>query len=123
VLLVTNQSAVGRGLATVGEVDKIHLHLARKVRQHGGHIEAFLVCPHTPDDGCDCRKPAPGLLFQARDRYGVDLNSAVMIGDWETDTQAARAAGCTSILVLGGRSGEKIRDDADHTVKDISEAV
>ena len=123
VLVVTNQSAIGRGFTTMAEVDSMHRQLAFEVSCVGGKIEAFLVCPHTPDDGCDCRKPAPGLLFQARDRYGVDLDSAVMIGDWETDAQAARAAGCTSILVLEGRSGDKSGNGADHTVKDISEAV
>jgi histidinol-phosphate phosphatase family protein len=122
IFVVTNQSAIGRGLTTHAEVDLMHTYLARQARRFGGDIEAFLVCPHTPDDGCDCRKPLPGLLFQARDRYGVDLDSAVMIGDWETDTQAARAAGCTSILVTDGRSSGK-GGDADHTVKDISEAV
>lgn len=123
VFVVTNQSAIGRGLTTLAQVDKIHSRLAREVRRFGGEIEAFLVCPHTPEDGCECRKPAPGLLFQARDRYGVDLDSAVMIGDWETDAQAARAAGCTSILVMDGRAGDKAGNGADHTVKDISEAV
>jgi histidinol-phosphate phosphatase family protein len=123
VFVVTNQSAIGRGLTTLAKVDRIHSRLAREVRRFGGEIEAFLVCPHTPEDGCECRKPAPGLLFQARDRYGVDLDSAVMIGDWETDAQAARAAGCTSILVMDGRAGDKARSGADHTVKDISEAV
>jgi D-sedoheptulose 7-phosphate isomerase len=123
VFVVTNQSAIGRGLTTHAKVDRIHSHLSREARRFGGKIEAFLVCPHTPEDGCDCRKPAPGLLFQARDRYGVDLNSAVMIGDWETDTRAARAAGCTSILVMNGRAGHTAVHEADHTVKDISEAV
>jgi D-sedoheptulose 7-phosphate isomerase len=123
VFVVTNQSAIGRGLTTLAKVDRIHSHLAREVRRFGGEIEAFLVCPHTPEDGCECRKPAPGLLFQARDRYGVDLDSAVMIGDWETDAQAARAAGCTSILLMDGRAGDKSAHTADHTVKDMSEAV
>jgi histidinol-phosphate phosphatase family protein len=123
VFVVTNQSAIGRGLTTHAKVDRMHSHLARQVQRVGGKIEAFLVCPHTPEDGCDCRKPAPGLLFQARDRYGVDLDSAVMIGDWDTDTRAARAAGCTSILVMNGRAGHSAVHEADHTVNDISEAV
>lgn len=123
IFVVTNQSAIGRGFTTRAEVDSMHSRLASEARHFGGEIEAFLVCPHAPDDGCDCRKPAAGLLYQARDRYGVDLDSAVMIGDWETDAQAARAAGCTSILVMDGRAGDKAGNGADHTVKDISEAV
>lgn len=123
IFVLTNQSAIGQGLTTSDEVESMHRQLAFEVSCAGGEIEAFLVCPHTPDDGCDCRKPAPGLLFQARDRYGVDLNSAVMIGDWETDAQAARNAGCSSILILDGRSGDKTASEADHMVKDLSEAV
>jgi histidinol-phosphate phosphatase family protein len=124
VFVVTNQSAIGRGLTTSAEVESIHRQLAFEASSVGGNIEAFLVCPHTPEDGCACRKPAPGLFYQARDRYGVDLESAVMIGDWETDVLAARAAGCTSILVMDGRdNGRKTQNWADHTVRDISEAV
>jgi histidinol-phosphate phosphatase family protein len=123
VFVVTNQSAIGRGLTTHAKVNRIHSHLAREAKRFGGEIEAFLVCPHTPDDRCDCRKPAPGLLYQARDRYGVDLDSAVMIGDWHTDTQAARAAGCISIQVADGRASDESANEADHTVKDITEAV
>ena len=123
VFVVTNQSAIGRGLTTFAEVDSMHRQLAFEVSCLGGHIEAFLVCPHTPEEQCNCRKPAPGLLYQARDRYGVDLDSAVMIGDWESDIQAALAAGCVSILISDERKGRKINGRAHHSVKDISEAV
>jgi histidinol-phosphate phosphatase family protein len=133
VFVVTNQSAIGRGLTTVVEVESIHRQLAFEVSSIGGEIEGFLVCPHTPEDRCDCRKPAPGLLYQARDRHGVDLETAVVIGDWETDIQAATVAGCTSILVMSGRidrrsNGHKVNGHPtngrpDHVVRDISEAV
>jgi histidinol-phosphate phosphatase family protein len=99
VFVVTNQSAVGRGLITRQELNAIHASLAAAVAEQGGRIEAFLVCPHHPDDGCDCRKPKPGLLFQARDRHRVELSNAYLIGDSETDMEAAEAAGCTGILL------------------------
>jgi D-glycero-D-manno-heptose 1,7-bisphosphate phosphatase len=121
--VITNQSAVGRGLTTRAELDRMHKELASEVQQHGGRIDAFLVCPHTPEDGCDCRKPAPGLLYQARDRYGVDLESAVVIGDARSDVEAARAAGCASILVLSGITPATSSDSADHVVATISEAA
>jgi D-glycero-D-manno-heptose 1,7-bisphosphate phosphatase len=133
VFIVTNQSAIGRGLTTLAEVDSMHRQLAFEVGSVGGAIEGFLVCPHTPEDECDCRKPAPGLLYQARDRHGVDLDTAVLIGDWETDIQAAKAAGCASIRVMSERNGRRANGHrsnghpanghADHVVKDISEAV
>lgn len=123
VFVITNQSAIGRGLTTRAEVDRMHAKLSSEVQEQGGMIEAFLVCPHTPDDGCDCRKPAPGLLYQARDGYGVDLKSAVVIGDAESDVEAARAAGCASIRVLSGISLVSGSDPADHVVATITEAA
>jgi len=104
VMVVTNQSPVGRGLLTVEELEAIHSHLHDLVRKGGGVITQFFVCPHLPDAGCDCRKPRPGLLLQAGKQRGVDLRSAFMVGDQNADMEAARAAGCRGILVLSGQS-------------------
>jgi D-glycero-D-manno-heptose 1,7-bisphosphate phosphatase len=101
----------------------MHEKLSIDLQKLGGRIDAFLVCPHTPEDGCDCRKPAPGLIYQARDRYGVDLGSAVVIGDARSDVEAARAAGCTSILVLSGITSAHRSDSADRVVATIGEAA
>jgi histidinol-phosphate phosphatase family protein len=98
-IVLSNQSAIGRGLVARETVDGIHRRIAALVAAEGGRIAAFLVCPHTPDDRCDCRKPAPGLLFRARDELGVDLSRAVMVGDQPTDVEAARAADCAAMLV------------------------
>lgn len=123
VFVITNQSAIGRGLTTRAEVDRMHERLSSDLQKLGGRIEAFLVCPHTPEDGCDCRKPAPGLIYQARDRYGVDLGSAVVIGDAPSDVEAARTAGCASILVLSGVTSVSGSHSADHVVATIGEAA
>src|SRR5438105_899838 len=121
--VITNQSAIGHGLTTRAEVDRMHDKISSEIQRRGGAIEAFLVCPHTPSDECDCRKPKPGLIFQARDRYGVDLGSAVLIGDTPSDIQAARSAGCTSILVLTGMSSTGDAGGSDYTVSDIQAAA
>ena len=123
VFVITNQSAIGRGLTTRAEVDRMHESLSSDLQRLGGRIDAFLVCPHTPEDGCDCRKPAPGLIYQARDRYGVDLDSAVVIGDAQSDVEAASTAGCASILVLSGITSMENSDSADHVVATIQEAA
>jgi len=124
VFVVTNQSAVGRGLITPQELNAIHASLASAVGMQGGRIEAFLVCPHHPDDGCDCRKPKPGLLFQARDRYRVELSSAFLIGDSDTDMEAAKAAGCSGILLsLGPRTHERPNGHANHMAEDLRSAA
>jgi histidinol-phosphate phosphatase family protein len=99
VIVLTNQSAIAQKLVTAEVVDEIHARLAAQVVEHGGQIRAFLICPHGRDDGCSCRKPAPGLFFRAREELGVDLADAVMVGDQAWDVQAARAAGCDAMLV------------------------
>ena len=98
-IVLTNQSAIGRGLVSRETVDEIHDRMASLAEGHGGKIRAFLVCPHTPADGCHCRKPAPGLFLRARDELGVELSTAVMVGDQLSDVEAARAAGCRAILL------------------------
>ena len=124
VFVITNQSGVGRGIVSEQEVDLIHDHLATKVAERGGRIESFLVCPHRPDDGCACRKPEPGLLYRARDEFGVDLSAAYLVGDFKTDVEAAATAGCSSILVLSGRTHPGASTgDADHVVEDLLEAA
>jgi D-glycero-D-manno-heptose 1,7-bisphosphate phosphatase len=98
-IVLTNQSAIGRGLVTHETVDGINRRLAQVIEASGGRITAFLVCPHAPADGCGCRKPAPGLLWRARDELAVDLERAILVGDQPSDIEAARAAGCRAILI------------------------
>jgi D-glycero-D-manno-heptose 1,7-bisphosphate phosphatase len=104
IFVLTNQSAVGRGLMSMTQLEAIHERLGREVEAAGGRIDGFLVCPHLPDAGCTCRKPAPGLLYRARDDHAVDLSNCYFVGDHESDVAAATAAGCLSILVLSGRT-------------------
>jgi histidinol-phosphate phosphatase family protein len=104
IIVVTNQACVGRALLPRAELDVIHLRMVQAIREHGGDVLEVLACPHTPEQGCGCRKPAPGLLHQAQERFGIDPTRAVMIGDHPTDLEAARRAGTPSILVLSGRT-------------------
>ena len=97
--VATNQSGIGRGLWSRAEVDALHDSLTRD----WGVELAWHICPHLPDDGCDCRKPEAGLIQQAVDGHGIDPADALMIGDALTDAQAARSAGVDFALVLTGR--------------------
>ncbi len=106
VVVVTNQAIVNRGEAPRAAVDAIHARMVAEITRHGGAIRAVQVCPHRPDEGCGCRKPAPGLLLDAAARYGFDLLDAILVGDHEHDLEAARRANCSSILVLSGRIRE-----------------
>lgn len=104
-VVVTNQSALGRGLVTTAAMDEIHARMCRAVEERGGTIEAVLVCPHLPETDCRCRKPKPGLIIEARRRFGIGDGAPFFIGDHLDDMSAAIAAGCKAILVETGRGG------------------
>lgn len=128
ILVVTNQSVIGRGIVTADVVDAIHKRLQGNAEANGGRIDAFYVCPHHPHEGCDCRKPKPGLLLRAAQDYALDLSSCIFVGDSWTDREAALAVGCESLLVESGRQGESIAERAQldasvRTAKDLGAAV
>ncbi len=93
VVIVTNQSMVGRGLVSLATAEAINRQLVATVAAAGGAIEAVYMCPHTPSEGCGCRKPQPGLLLQAAQELGLDLARSALIGDALSDIGAAEAAG------------------------------
>lgn len=129
VIVVTNQSAVGRGLMPAATLEDMHRRLREAVASRGGRIDDILHCPHRPTDGCDCRKPAPGLLREACRRHGIDLAASVLIGDSAKDVQAARRAGCgRAVLVLSGLGDARPQLQAlglvpDHVAADLAAAV
>jgi D-glycero-D-manno-heptose 1,7-bisphosphate phosphatase len=99
-ILVTNQSALARGLIGLSELNAIHDHLSNQVRRLGGRLDDVFYCPHHPDDHCGCRKPKPGLIHQACQRHGIDLDRACLVGDSARDLQCARAAGCRHTVLV-----------------------
>jgi len=103
VVLVTNQSAIGRGLITLDQGLTINRRVVAEIERNGGRVEASYLCPHRPEDRCTCRKPAPGMLLQAAGELDLDLSQSYLIGDALSDVEAARSAGVTPILVLTGR--------------------
>lgn len=104
IVVVSNQSAVGRGLVTPKTVDTINQRLQIEITTAGGRIDRIYTCPHAPAEGCSCRKPAPGLIFQAAEEMDLDLSNSILVGDALTDLEAARAAGIPiAILVRTGR--------------------
>jgi D-glycero-D-manno-heptose 1,7-bisphosphate phosphatase len=99
IIVVTNQSAVGRGLMTSTTLADVHDRMCAAVTAAGGRIDAVYVCPHRPDEGCPCRKPRVGLLRRAAHERSLDLRRSVLIGNNEVDQAAARALGCASVIV------------------------
>ena len=103
-VVATNQAGIGRGMIDMASVNAVHAYMNRKLMEQGGRIDAVFFCPHTPEEGCDCRKPLPGMMLDIAHRYGIDLDSVPMVCDTLRDLQAAQAAGCEPHLVLSGRS-------------------
>lgn len=103
VALATNQAGLARGLFTQAALDAIHARMLTAIRAAGGDIDALVYCPHGPDDHCDCRKPAPGLLREIGRRLQVDLEGVPFIGDTLKDIDAARAVGARPLLVRTGK--------------------
>lgn len=101
-VVVTNQSGVARGLLTLKDLEAIHARLEGLLEQCDAGLDAIYFCPHHPDDGCRCRKPATGMIDRARSELQVDLRKAYVIGDHARDIQLAKAVGARSILVTSG---------------------
>ena len=98
--IVTNQSGIGRGLITAEQADAVTSEVVRRL----GGVDVVRTCPHAPDDGCGCRKPAPGLVLAAAAALGLDPREVAVVGDSTTDAGAADAAGARSVLVPGPRT-------------------
>jgi D-glycero-D-manno-heptose 1,7-bisphosphate phosphatase len=129
VAVATNQSGLARGLFDLPALNQIHGTLVDAVEAAGGHIDRIVFCPHGPDEGCDCRKPAPGLLRQLAEHYGVSLDDVPFIGDSLSDLEAARSVGARGLLVRSGKgratekafgdsaSGFEVFDDLLHAAR------
>ena len=107
VILITNQSAVGRGMITGATLEAIFKKMTQGVAQAGGRIKDIFFCPHAPDQGCNCRKPAPGMILKAVDRYGIDLDRSVMVGDSAKDIECGKNAGCALTILVKTGNWEK----------------
>jgi D-glycero-D-manno-heptose 1,7-bisphosphate phosphatase len=104
IIFISNQSAVGRGIISIAQAEVINQRIIEKIADAGGRVDASFICPHAPEDNCSCRKPLPGLIFQAAEALSIDLPSSVLVGDAITDIQAGSAAGIKRlVLVKTGR--------------------
>lgn len=103
VLVVSNQAGIGRGLMSVADLEAVHARMRADALAAGGRIDAIYYCPHGWDAGCTCRKPKPGMLFQAQRAFHLDLTRTPFVGDDPRDAEAARAAGCPFYPVGPGR--------------------
>jgi D-glycero-D-manno-heptose 1,7-bisphosphate phosphatase len=124
--IITNQSGVGRGYFTHEAVELIHAHLNEYFGKSGVRFDRYYICPHHPEDNCDCRKPKPKFLLDAAREYGLDLSRCFMVGDRTSDIQAGLNAAVPTILVLTGVGRETLAKrevKPDHVAEDIGAAA
>ncbi len=112
VVVATNQSGIGRGLFEMDTLNAIHDRMIKAAAQVGGRIDAVFFCPHTNTDGCECRKPKPGMLEEIAIRYNADLTAVPAVGDSLRDLQAAVAVCAQPMLVLTGKGLKTCEDPA-----------
>ncbi|MFO7821289.1 MAG: HAD family hydrolase [Lentisphaeria bacterium] len=103
-VLITNQSGIGRGYFDREAVERQHDRLTELLAQKEVRLDFIGICPHAPDENCECRKPNPGLLLKAAADLNIELGESYMIGDKESDIEAGLKAGCRTIMISGGRS-------------------
>lgn len=126
VIVITNQSLIGRKMADQNTLEAIFAKMKQGIENAGGRIHDIFFCPHLPGDNCSCRKPKPGLILDAKGKYGIDLEQCVMVGDSAKDIECGKAAGCGTTLLVRTGNGEKAAQKLaqqntppDHTADDL----
>jgi len=126
VVVITNQSGVGRGYFTKEAADSVNKKLEEVLKREGAHLDGIYYCPHHPDDNCECRKPRIGLLEKAKNDLAIDFKKSYVIGDKGSDIEIAQSIGGKGILVLIG-SGKDEKQKLDHEpsyiATDLKDAV
>lgn len=123
ILIITNQRCIARGMLTVSGLAEIHMKMSEEIVRWGGSVDGIYFCPHDVSDQCVCRKPKPGLIFQARDdlaRRGIEIDwqQSIMVGDSRDDIEAGRLAGLKTLC-----TGLPVIDEADFMASDLFHAT
>ncbi len=121
--VVTNQSGIGRGYYGEADLNAFQAHLFADLERSGIRLECTLFCPHLPDAGCTCRKPAPGLLWRAREELGADLGASWVVGDRACDVELAQRAGCRGAVLVGVDATGPGEIGVTPVLRDLMEAV
>ena len=129
-IIITNQSVIHRKMVSRKELEHIHNMMKKAVTSNGGQITDIFYCTHVPEDRCNCRKPNPGLILKAKQKYRIHIAASVMIGDSAKDIECARNAGCGHAVLVktgNGEEAEKILKEKsifpDFIAQDLLDAV
>ncbi len=118
-VVITNQSGVGRGMFPLERVHEMNARLTEMIEQAGARLDGIYFCPHAPEDHCTCRKPAPGLILRASSELGFDPGAAVMIGDKDSDIESGRRVGAMTVLISAEKRTSRARIKADAVAADL----
>lgn len=121
VIVVTNQSVIDRGIVSRATLDEMHRRMRGVIHANCGRIDDVYFCPHLPQIGCACRKPASGLLLRAAEEHGIDLSRSFIVGDRWSDMTAGRNVGCRGYWITADQSPEAAPDVS--IVSGLGEAV
>jgi D-glycero-D-manno-heptose 1,7-bisphosphate phosphatase len=123
-VVITNQSGVGRGMFSIEAVERMNTKLMEMVSQAGARLERIYYCPHRPEDACRCRKPRTQLMADAASELGFDPHQAVVIGDKSSDVEFGHNSGAITLLIAADpASTQALSSGADHVVRDLREAA
>ena len=123
IIIITNQSGIGRKLFSIEMLHAIHKKMNIHLAQYGGVIDGIFFCPCIPEENCNCRKPKPGMLIEAKDKYNISMKDSWMIGDSESDIKAANAAGISNtILVRSGHLIDESNSNSKFTIDSIKQS-
>ncbi|HAO93768.1 MAG TPA: D-glycero-beta-D-manno-heptose-1,7-bisphosphate 7-phosphatase [Deltaproteobacteria bacterium] len=126
VVVVSNQSGVGRGYFTDSDVEAVNKRLIDVIGAEGARVDAIYYCNHHPDEDCGCRKPSPGMLNKATEEHGIDIRHSYVVGDKGSDIELALNAGAKGVLVLTGKGQDelqKLKRPAGFVAEDLTGAV
>jgi D-glycero-D-manno-heptose 1,7-bisphosphate phosphatase len=112
-IIVSNQSGIGRGIINEDEAEQVHNEVTSSLSEYGVKIDAAYYCPHDPDERCSCRKPSPEMLFRAANELDIDLHGSFMVGNEEADIEAGKRAGCQTILLASYQTSSDIKNLPD----------
>ena len=120
IVIVTNQSGITRGYYNENDYQKLTEWMLGQFNDNGINILDIFYCPHGPEENCECRKPKPGMLFKAKDKYNINMKESWIIGDSESDIKAANAAGISKTILV--RSGHLV-DESNSNSKFIVDSI
>jgi len=130
VILLTNQSMINRGMVPLDVLEHIFRMMISKIESHGGKITDIFYCPHTPEQGCACRKPLPGLIHKALEKYEINIPDSIMVGDSAKDIQCGKNAGVGTAILVGTENRTEARETLlqenihpDHSADNLLDGV